>query len=313
MKKVLVTGGAGFIGSHLVDSLVKNRYEVVYLDNLSTLEKGERAYCSEHAEFVYGDVANYDFLDKIIKKHKIKIIFHIAANADVPYSAAFPMVDFQSNALGIFNLLNIAIRRNIDKFIFASTAAVYGEPQYTPMDEKHPLCPVSNYGVTKLYGEKLCIAYHKTYGLDSSVIRIFNTYGPRQSKYVLYDLIKKLSYNKEKLEVLGDGTQIRDYSYIDNTVLAFMKVLESPKSKGQVYNIAGGSPVSIKDLVGKLVNVLNINPCITYTGQSWKGDINNLTADISKIKNDLAYKPTIPFDEGLGLTIDWFKKHKFKI
>ena len=308
----MVTGGLGFIGSHLVDRLIGEGYSPVIVDNLSGMRSSDRIYIPKGSQFVYGDVSNFDFMSKIVSENRVEAIFHIAANADVPYSNDFPTVDFQSNATGIFNMLNIAVRNNIEKFIFSSTAAVYGDPKYVPMDENHPLCPVSNYGVTKLYGEKLGMAYFQTYGLDFSVLRIFNTYGPRQPRYVLYDLIKKLSNDKDKLEVLGDGTQIRDYSYIDNTIDAFVKVFHSPKSKGEAYNIAGGKPISISQLVSKISDALSISPQIVYTGRSWKGDIKNLTSDISKIKTELDYKPVKSFDEGLNQTVKWFRENDFK-
>ena len=311
-KKILVTGGAGFIGSHILDRLVREDYEVVCVDNLSGLHITNKIYVPKGVRFIHGDISNYGFIEKVIIDHHIDAIFHVAANANVPYSDDFPMVDFQSNALGTFNLLNLAIKQKVKKFVFSSTAAVYGEPQYTPIDESHPLCPISNYGVTKLYGEKLGMAYHKTYDLDFSALRVFNTYGPRQPRYVLYDLIKKLSTNKNNLDVLGDGTQIRDYSYVENTVDAFMMVFESPKSRGEVYNIAGGQPISIKDLVSKISNLLEVSPQVFYTGMSWKGDIINLTSDISKIETELGYKAVKSFDQGLRDTITWFKAHDFK-
>ncbi len=305
-SRILVTGGCGFIPSHLIDKLVEEGFNnILSIDNLM----GANANFSknEHCEYQYADIANYKFLDTLFEEEKFDYVFHLAANANVPYSSKFPEVDFSSNALGTFNILNLCVKYNVKKILFASTAAIYGEPAYTPMDEKHELLPRSNYGVTKLYGEKLGLAYEKTYDLDFTGIRIFNTYGPRQSRYVLYDLIRKLSANNKQLEVLGTGEQIRDYSYISDTVNAFFMAFTNPKSRGKIYNVSGGKQTSIKELVAKICEELNIDPEISYTNQSWKGDISNMTGSIDFIKQDLGFEPKIDLKKGLKLSIEWFK------
>ncbi|WP_396602629.1 GDP-mannose 4,6-dehydratase [Algibacter sp. R77976] len=307
-SRILITGGCGFIPSHMIDRLVEEGFKnILSIDNMMGADN--KFSKNDSCEYKYGDISNYKFLETIFQDENFDYVFHLGANANVPFSNKFPEIDFDSNALGTFNILNLCIKHNIKKVLFASTAAVYGEPLYTPMDEKHELLPRSNYGVTKLYGEKLGLAYEKTYDLDFTAIRIFNTYGPRQSRYVLYDLIKKLNANNEKLEVLGTGEQIRDYSYVSDTIEAFFIAFTNPKSRGKVYNVSGGKQTSIKQLVAKISKALEINPKINYTNESWKGDISNMTASINFIKDDLGFEPKVDLDKGLKLSIKWFKEN----
>lgn len=309
-SRILVTGGCGFIPSHLIDRLVDEGFNnVLSIDNMM----GAKADFSKNndCEYQYGDISNYKYLETLFAEEKFDYVFHLAANANVPFSSKFPEVDFSSNAIGTFNILNLCVKHNIKKVLFASTAAIYGEPSYTPMDEAHQLLPRSNYGVTKLYGEKLGLAYEKTYDLDFTGIRIFNTYGPRQTRYVLFDLIRKLSANTKQLEVLGTGEQIRDYSYISDTVNAFYLAFTNPESRGKIYNVSGGKQTSIKELVSKISEELKIDPEIHYTNESWKGDISNMTGSIDFIKKDLGFEPKIDLNTGLKLSIEWFKKNNF--
>jgi UDP-glucose 4-epimerase len=309
--QILVTGGNGFIGSHIIDFLINNGHlDVISLDNLSGSNYGNNLNKNPKCTYVYGDLGNLAFLDKFFSDNHINYIFHIGANGNVPYSNDFPTVDFNSNAAGTFNIFNLSLKYNVNKIVFASTAAVYGVPENVPVLETNPLNPISNYGLTKLYGEKLAVAYYKTYGLNCNVIRIFNTYGPRQPRYVLYDFIKKLNDNKTKLEVFGDGEQIRDYAYVSDTVQAFYDVMLSEKN-GEVYNISGGNPISIKKLIEIISEILEIDPAITYTGKSWPGDIKILNGDISKISKEIGFKPQVSIELGLQESIRWFKENNY--
>lgn len=305
--KILVTGGCGFIGSYIIDALSSQGYKNIFsVDNLSGLNPGAVPYLSRTCEYIYGDVSDYRFINNVYEKYKFDVVFHLAANANVPFSDKFAATDFRWNAEGTFNLLNCCLQLGVKKVLFASSAAVYGNPQYTPMDELHPLDPISNYGVTKLYGEKLGLSYFKTYGLPFTALRVFNTYGPRQPRYVIFDLIKKMVANKDQLEVLGTGMQVRDYCFIKDTVNAFIMAMENDHYTGQVFNIAGGHPTSIKNLVGDIVRLLGINPTITYTGESWKGDVSVMTADLTKITREMGFEHSYNLEKGLAETVDWF-------
>jgi UDP-glucose 4-epimerase len=296
-KKILVTGGAGFIGSHLVDLLVEKGGIVTVVDNLSAGKIMNLKKSGKEITFRQVDILDAQRISQIVKENQI--IYHLAANADVPKSVKEPKYDFDTNVVGSFNLLKSAVDANIEKFIFASSAAVYGNPVYTPMDEKHTTNPISPYGASKLMIEHLGRAYLDTYGLPFVTMRIFNTYGERQPRYVMYDLLKKLYKDNGKLEVLGTGRQIRDYSYVRDTAKAFVLAAEKGKI-GNIYNIAGGRPVSIRDIVSYILRTLELNDTkITYTNKSWPGDISILSADISKIKTELGFEPSVSIDTGI--------------
>ncbi len=298
-KNVLVTGGAGFIGSHIVDRLA-GECAVTALDNLST---GKEENLPEGAIFVKGDLRDAGLVKKTIKDADIDVVFHIGANASVPHSTEDPRYDFETNALGTFNVIEACQDSNVEKIVYASTAAVYGEPIRTPIDEGHPLQPISPYGASKLAGERYGFAFKETYGIDFAAIRIFNTYGPRQPRYVMYDFIHKLRRDPSLLEVLGTGEQIRDYCYVSDMADAF--VLVAGHGRG-VYNAAGGSPTSIKELAELMVSIISPEAEIRYGGKTWAGDVNTLYADITRIR-ELGFEPKVGFEEGVRKMIGWFE------
>ena len=308
-KRVLVTGGAGFIGSHLVDRLVEENAEVVVVDNLKDGDLGNLAESMDKIEFHKVDIRDFESLKKVM--NGVEIVFHLAANANVPYSVEDPKYDFETNALGTFNVLKLSLDFDVKKVIYASSAAVYGEPVYVPIDEKHPLNPISPYGASKLAGERLGFAYYSTYGLKFVAMRIFNTYGERQRRYVMYDFLKKLTENPSRLEVLGTGKQVRDFCYVKDCVEAFILAAEKNVAVGETFNIAGGNPISIKELAYLMVKILGLNgrTKIVFTGRSWKGDIVKLYADITKIKRKLEFKPKVGLEEGILRLKRWFDEN----
>ena len=223
---VLVTGGAGFIPSYVVEGLVSRGANVTVIDDLSGGSISNLDGCREAIEFVDLEL-NDPRVAAIVAQQRC--VFHLGANADVPLSVADPDLDFRSNVTGSYNVMRAALNSDVEKFVFASSAAVYGEPQYTPIDESHPTLPISPYGASKLAIERLGIAYHATYGFGFSAIRIFNTYGIRQPRYVMYDLLRKLQADPTALEVLGTGDQVRDYCYVTDTARCFLTVAEHGK------------------------------------------------------------------------------------
>jgi len=301
-KKALVTGGAGFIGSHVVDMLVERGATVTVLDNMQAGREGNLHKSRDKVTLLTEDIRDIDAVARAVSGQDY--IFHLAANASVPNSFKDPRYDHETNSDGTFNLMEAANDSGVKRVIYASSAAVYGAPQYVPTDENHPLQPVSFYGVSKLTAERLGMMYHAMFETGFTAIRIFNTYGPRQPRYVLADLIRKLMRNPDDLEVLGTGEQIRDYCYVSDTAGAFVAAAENESMNGGVYNIAGGNPVSIKDLVGIILKVMDLPNCqVHYTGQSWKGDISKLVADISRIAG-AGFKPRVSLEEGVRITID---------
>ncbi|MHA1370943.1 MAG: GDP-mannose 4,6-dehydratase [Promethearchaeota archaeon] len=307
---ILVTGGAGFIGSVLVDTLVDAGHDVIVIDNLQSgfLENLDESM--DNIEFVRGDISDLELIKRHC--HDVDVVFNLAANANVPYSVDHFRYDLQTNAMGTITLVEYFLkesRRDLDYFIQASSAAVYGEPVQVPIDECHPLNPVSPYGISKLTAERYLDYFCREYGFPVIIFRIFNTYGIRQPRYVILDLLKKLYVDNTKLEVLGTGEQVRDYCYVRDTVRALILGMQD-SAIGEKINIAGGNPIRIRDLVELILELKGLSGAvdINYTGESWKGDIKVLIANVDKIKRLLGFKPEYDLKTGLGEMMEWFDK-----
>lgn len=309
-RKVLVTGGAGFIGSHLVDRLVELESNVTVIDNFSS---GKREHISKKAKLIELDIRNYRALKSAVFKVKPEVVFHLAANATTKESAMGwldPKFDYEVNAIGTLNIFMALVEAGITpRVVYASSGAVYGEAEYIPMDEEHPTIPISPYGVSKLAGEKYALAYQKEYGIPITNMRIFNSYGPRQPRYIMFDILKKLKQDPTKLEVIGTGEQRRDFIYVADTVGAFILAVEKD-AIGKTFNIASGVAISVRELVDKILKLLNLKGVtrVQYTGKSWKGDIQKLIPAISRVKRELGFRAKISLDEGLAKLIEWFEK-----
>ncbi|MHA1249030.1 MAG: GDP-mannose 4,6-dehydratase [Candidatus Helarchaeota archaeon] len=311
-NNILITGGCGFIGSNLTNYLAQYNNKITVIDNLQS-GKIENIIKSNSIKIKNIDIQNKEKLEEYVKNQDY--IFHLAANANVPYSVKNPIYDFETNIIGTFNIINLAMKYNsIKRIVYASSAAVYGNPKYIPIDEEHPLEPVSPYGASKLAGEKLGISYYYTYGLPFVSIRIFNVYGKGQNRYVMYDLLNKLYNNRNVLEVLGTGEQVRDYLNIKDAIKGLILAAETKNIEGNTYNLASGKPTTIKDLVRMILENLDLygKTKIIYTGKSWKGDIKKLVGNIEKIKHDLNFKPEISLENGLSEFISWFFSMKDK-
>ncbi|MEE8354759.1 MAG: SDR family NAD(P)-dependent oxidoreductase [Candidatus Bathyarchaeia archaeon] len=299
-RPVLVTGGAGFIGSHLVDRLVEEGARVRVLDDLS---RGRIDYLEgiwERIEFIEGDIRRPEDVSKALTG--IETVFHLAANTSVPRSVEDPRYDFEVNAEGTFNLLEACRLRDVGEVVYASTAAVYGEPRYTPIDENHPTNPISPYGASKLAGEKMGAVFQSVYGLCFTTVRIFNVYGPRQSMYVMYDFMVKLSETPGRLEVLGDGGQRRCYVFTDDAVEGIL--VAAKNAPGEVINLSGDESVSVNELAERMIHELSPGAEIVNTGASWKGDIQILVGDNSKLKSKW-FQPNTPLADGIRKLIEW--------
>jgi UDP-glucose 4-epimerase len=307
-RKAIVTGGAGFIGSNLVDALVNQGASVTVLDNLSS---GSRENLNPKATFVLGGVEDKEAVSRAIGD--VDLVYHLAADTATRETSMGwnePTRTLEHDIVGALNLFQaIETQNHHVRVIMASSAAVYGEPISTPVSEDHPTNPLSPYGISKLAAEKLAFAYFKEFGIDVVVIRIFNTYGPRQHRYVIFELLKKLRTKPSRLEVLGTPTTIRDYCYISDMVDALL--LASAKGAGgEVYNVSGQNPVTIQHLVELILAQLDLTSKVDvqYTGKSWKGDIHSMVGDISKIKK-LGFRPEVSLEKGLRRMLDseWWK------
>jgi UDP-glucose 4-epimerase len=301
--KVLVTGGAGFIGSHLVDRLVSEGMQVTVVDNLSSGSMENLGNSLERIRFVNGDIRDKSLMAELIDDSEV--IFHLGANASVPNSVSNPEYNFQTNVVGTFNLLHSSVGRNLTRFVFASSAAVYGCSNL-PLSERSSPNPVSPYGTSKFCGEMLGLSFKQNFEVPFVIARIFNVYGPRMQKYVMYDFYRKLRTNPKELEVLGTGEQARQFCYISDAVNALMLIAEKGKD---VYNVAGAEVISMKKLALTFVRKISPKARIYMTGSSWQGDIEKLLANITKLRR-LGFVPKTNLAKGIDHLIKWFDENE---
>jgi UDP-glucose 4-epimerase len=314
--KILITGGAGFIGSHLCDKYTKGGNIVICLDNFMSgnLTNIRHLLSYKNFKLINGDVRDFDLLEKIITD--VEVIFHLAAQIHVDRSIIEPKLTYDINISGTQNILELARRYDIRKVIHASTSEVYGTAQYTPMDEKHPLNAPHPYGASKIAADRMCYAYKQTYGIDIAIMRLFNVFGPKQRDTgyggVISIFVRRALSSMPPI-IYGDGKQTRDYTYIEDalsaydTVLNYDGVLEGP------INFGTGTEVKIIDLANKIIKL---------TGQQGKlkpvhveprpGEVQRLIADISEAKKLLKWEPKCTLEEGLERFIDWYKDYKFE-
>lgn len=297
-KEVIVTGGAGFIGSNLCRKLLNNGAKVTAYDNLYS---GKIEFIEDLIDkglnFLRADIRDQEALEEATKN--CEFIFHLAAQTSVPFSMDNPKEDCEINVVGTVNALEAA-RKAGARVIFASSAAVYGNPAKRPTPETYLTHPVAFYGLTKLIGENYCRFYNENYGLEVVMFRIFNVYGP-DCHGAIYDFLNKLRKNPNKLEVLGTGKQSRDFVYISDMVDALLKAAISPQAPGEVFNIGTGTTTSVAELARMIVNLLELEDVDIYFtgGQAWAGDMDITLADNSKAINKLQWRPQVNLEEGL--------------
>jgi UDP-glucose 4-epimerase len=299
--QVLVTGGAGFIGSHVVDRLVESGYGVWVLDNLSTgkLENLKNHLEGSEISLVEGDVRDAKLVNKTVRD--VETVIHLAAVTSVPFSVENPDLTLEVNVCGTTNLLASCARQKVGKFVFVSSCAAYGEPQTMPITENHPTKPVSPYAESKLVGEKYCLGFHKSGLLPSVVLRLFNVYGVRQVANDYCGVITRFIHRGMRglpLVVYGDGSQTRDFVNVRDVADAVLSAVESRNAEGEIFNVGFGEPTSITDLanavsesVGQKLEVLYNRPRL--------GDIKQSYADISKAEKLLRWKPRVALKDGL--------------
>lgn len=309
-ERALVTGGAGFIGSHLVETLDRAGAEVVVLDNLQAGKWENLSSCSSSVQQVEGDIRDDGCVKSVLGENRPSIVFHLAANASVPGSVDEPVYDFESNCGGTFVLLNAIRATGLDsRIVVASSGAVYGEPTEFPVRETSSLAPISPYGASKLCAEVESRMLSDVYEMQVSIARIFNSYGPRMPRFVVFDFLKKLHNDPEHLEILGSGKQVRDFNYVKDTVQGLM-VLALRGQKGQAYNVASGVSYSVTQVAHHLVDILGYHDVmVTYTGSSWIGDAQRWEVDISRLCN-LGYVPRYTFKQGLMEVVQWFQRDR---
>jgi UDP-glucose 4-epimerase len=294
-KKVLVTGGAGFIGFHLSKKLSTLTSNLTIYDNLSS-GKLENVKDAPKTKFVKGDILD---LKNLYSLEKADLIYHLAAQVVVPYSMENPLEDFETNAKGTLCVLEKA-RKDDAKLVFASSAAVYGNPTQLPTSEDYGFHPFSCYGLSKVVGEEYCQMYQEQYGLDITITRFANVYGSR-CHGVIHDFLDKLAKNPNKLEIIGTGMQSRDFVHVSDVVDALVTAGNSESANGKTYNIGFGKTISIIDLAKMMLKILNLQDktVVTTTNVSWQGDINIIWFNNSKAKKELKWNPKVNLEDSI--------------
>jgi UDP-glucose 4-epimerase len=302
--KVLVTGGAGFIGSHVVDALIDEGHTVVVVDDLST---GRAEFVNPQARFYQLDIRSPE-LAKVLHRERPELINHHAAHADVRQSVKDPLHDAEVNILGSLNLLECARRHGANKFVYASTGgAIYGEPVYLPCDESHPLNPICPYGVSKLTVERYLSYYGHAYGLQYTILRYPNVYGPRQDptgEAGVVAIFARRMLLGEQVVINGSGDQQRDFLYVADVVHA--NILAQDHLDGQTYNLGTGVGTSVNDLFALMADKTGYGGEPTH-GPPRAGETFKIYLDASKAGQDLNWQPETSLDEGLSRTIPFFR------
>jgi nucleoside-diphosphate-sugar epimerase len=312
-SKVLVTGGAGFIGSNLADELIRRGAKTVILDNLVTGFRENLDEISGDFDFIEADVADPISVRKAVDG--CEIVFHQAALPSVPRSVANPLETHDACVNGTFNLLTAARDAGVKRFIYAASSSAYGDQETLPKVENMCPEPLSPYAAAKLAGEYYCRVFSQVYGLDTLSLRYFNVFGPRQnpsSQYsgVISRFIDAFMSGGNPL-IFGDGEQSRDFTYIDNVVDANLKAIEATGGIGDVMNIANGERISLIELVEVMKRVTGRHDLEIDFQPERKGDVKHSQADNSRAKEWLGYEKLVGLEEGLKKTIDWWKSSRF--
>ena len=318
MKKViLVTGGAGFIGSHLAEEYVKKGHVVKVLDDFSSgpINNIRGLLNYKNFKLIRGDVRSKEVVEKAMDG--VDIVFHLAAQIHVDKSIIAPRQTFEVNTFGTLNILDSALENDVESVIYASSSEVYGSAQYVPMDEKHLLNPASPYAASKAAADRLCFAYYNTYKLPVVIVRCFNTYGPRQSDAgyaaAIPKFIRRVMQGLPPV-IYGDGKQTRDYVYIKDTIKAYDLVLNSYENLvGKAINFGTGKEISINELANKIISLFG------YKGKTKPiyaaprpGEVKRLCADISFAEKELGFEPKYDIVKGLKEFIEWYKEGRYE-
>ncbi len=300
----MVTGGAGFIGSHLTESLLAAGHRVTVLDSFAN---SKRESVPKGAKLVEWDVSSAPepgMLDGI------ETVFHLAADPDVKGSALRPRENFVINAAGTFNMLEACRKSGVKSFVFTSSSVVYGEAKVQPTPEDYPPSPISNYAAGKLAGEAYCMSYSHTYGIKSTVLRLANIFGERSTHGVMFDFYKKLKERPSRLEILGNGKQSKSYLHVSDCVSGMLVAFEMQKSQSVVFNIGSKEKHTVDEIAQTLSLELGCSPQLVHQGgaRGWAGDVPEMLLSTSKLES-LGWKTKIAFGEGVRRYAAWLKKH----
>ncbi len=325
-RHILVTGGAGFIGSHLTKALLKSQQKVIVLDNFNdfydpeikrgnikaiTTKMAELGIPEDHFQIVEGDIRNTEQMDKLFASFSIQLVVHLAAMAGVRPSISAPLLYNEVNINGTLNLLEKCKKYAVKKFVFASSSSVYGNNKKVPFAENDFVDhPVSPYAATKRAGELLCHTYHHLYGMDIACLRFFTVYGPGQRPDLAIHKFTKLIINDEEVPFYGDGTTERDYTYIEDIidgVLRAIQWVENGQGSYEIFNLGESRTVNLKEMVTTLEKEIGKKAKLKVLPMQ-PGDVQRTYADITKAQKILGYQPTTAFEDGIKQFIQWYKE-----
>ena len=312
MKKILITGATGFIGSHLAELCVEKGYNVVAFDRYNPnnywgwLEDSEY---KNYMEVILGDVRDYDSVSKAMEG--CNSVFHLAALIGIPYSYVSPLAYIRTNVEGTYNVLEGAKNLNLEQVLVTSTSETYGTAQYVPIDEKHPLIGQSPYSASKIAADQLAISYYKSFELPVKIVRPFNTYGPRQSaRAIIPTIISQILNGKTEIE-LGSLSPTRDLTFVTDTCTGFEKIYKSDSLFGEVTNIGINAEISIEDLAKLIAVIMDIELSIKSTDERIRpenSEVERLFCDNSKLLKHTNWEPNYTLEQGIAEVIEWMKK-----
>jgi UDP-glucose 4-epimerase len=311
--RYLVTGGAGFIGSNTVDELVRRGHSVVVLDDLSSGKEDNLAEIRNKITFIKGSITDIEVVRKAM--HEAEYVLHLAARTSVPRSVKDPIETNKINIDGTLNVLVAAKELKVKRVVFAASSSAYGETATLPKVETMQPEPISPYGVTKYVGELYGQTFGRCYGLENVALRYFNIFGPRQDPGSPYSgvLAKFCTAFLEDTQpvVFGDGEQTRDFTYVENAVLANLVACEAPNASGKVFNVGVGGRISLNEVLRELGKITGKTVEVKYDAPR-DGDIRDSQADISQAREILGYEPQVTFEEGLRRTFEWYRATQMK-
>lgn len=304
--KILVTGGAGFIGSHLDDALIARGHQITVVDNLVLGRKENIAHLMNNPlfKFVEADILDTNTMHKVFEDGQFDMVYHLAANSDIQKGGKDPLVDYQLTFNTTFQILQLLKEFEIKKFFFASTSAIFGETYDVLNEDYGPLKPVSNYGAGKLASEAFISAFSSTYHIQTWITRFPNVVGERFTHGVIYDFIHKLQKNPKELEVLGNGEQCKPYVYVKDLVEGILFVIDHADEPYNVYMLGSDSRTKVKEIAAMVIEEMGVDAQIRYTGgdRGWVGDVPEFRYDLTKV-NTLGWKAPHNSNDSVRLAI----------
>jgi len=306
-KKILVTGGAGFIGSHLIENLLRQGYDILVIDNFSSGKRENLVQIKDRIKIIEGDLRDLNFVLNNVKD--VDLVFHLAANYSVKLSSKDPIFDFNSNTLATLHVLEAMRKNDIETIVFTSSSTVYGESEKFPIPENSELKPISNYGSSKVCAEMYIHSFSKLYGINGLILRYANIIGPRSEHGVVPDFVRKLKENNKKLLILGNGKQKKSYLFISDCIDASLLAFKHFNGGLDVFNVGSEEWMSVDDIARIVCDEMGLsNVKFEYTGEErgWMGDIKKFLLDVSKIKK-LGWEPKYNTEKSIGKTVEWLK------